>query len=147
MFVCWLVVNRFADAVHCADYVLGTITSGPKVEDFLDQVRSARWDKITIKIFIIHFQTELVLLHSQNTDAKISEGIYFLNKEDTNNKVYHPKWSNGHYRHTYYNRKCMVRTRSSSYLNVCIGKGYGLCLENYARERGREPLKFRHQNH
>jgi len=66
--------------------VLGTITSGPTVEDFPDQVHSARCEKITIRIFIIYFQTELVLLHSQNTDAKISEGMYFLNKEDTNNK-------------------------------------------------------------
>jgi hypothetical protein len=94
MFVCWPVVSRFADGVHCADYVLGTITLGPAVEDFLDQVRSARWDKITIRIFIICFQTEIVLLHSQNTDAKISEGIYFLNKEYTNNKseAFQVKW-------------------------------------------------------
>lgn len=80
-------MSQFADAVHCADYVLGTITSGPTVEDFPDQVHSARHKKITIRLFIIYFETEMVLLHSQNTDAKISEGIYFLNMEDKQQSV------------------------------------------------------------
>jgi hypothetical protein len=68
-------VGQFADEVHCADYVLGMTTSGPEVEDFLDQVHSARTDEITTGIFIIYIQTQLVLLHSHNTDAKIDEEI------------------------------------------------------------------------
>jgi hypothetical protein len=40
-------VSQFPDEVHCADYVLGKITSGPAAEDFLDLVHSAGTDKIT----------------------------------------------------------------------------------------------------
>lgn len=72
-------MSQFADEVHCADYVLGMITSGPTVEDFLDQVHSATTYKVSIGIFIIYVQTDVILLHFQNTTAKAkaSEGIYF----------------------------------------------------------------------